>query len=49
MKEKLNDYGLSTFKLVLTLILCLTGALSMIYVAFTTNALFSYFSVLLLL
>lgn len=43
MKEKLNDYGLSTFKLVLTLILCLTGALSMIYVAFTTNALFSYF------
>ena len=43
MKEKLSNYGLSIFKVVLTSVLCLIGLLSMIYVALTTNELFSYF------
>ena len=43
MCEKLNRFGLSTFKVVLTATLCLFGLLSMIYVAFTTNEMFSYF------
>ena len=43
MKEKLNDFGLSVFKVSLTLTLCVIGLLSMIYVALTTNELFSYF------
>ena len=43
MKEKLNDLGLSVFKVSLTSILCLIGLLSTIYVAFTSNELFSYF------
>ena len=43
MCEKLNRYGLSVFKVALTSALCLFGLLSMIYVAFTTNEMFSYF------
>ena len=43
MKEKLNKYGLSVFKVTLTSVLCITGILSVIYVAATTNELFSYF------
>ena len=43
MIEKLNKYGLSMFKVILTSSLCLIGLLSMIYVAKTTNELFSYF------
>lgn len=43
MKEKLNDLGLSVFKVVLTAVLCITGLLSMIYVAMTSNETFSYF------
>ena len=43
MKEKLNNYGLSVFKVSITSVLCLVGLLSMIYVACTTNELFSYF------
>ena len=43
MKEKLNSLGLSVFKVVLTSVLCLIGLLSTIYVALTTNELFSYF------
>ena len=43
MKEKLSNYGLSVFKVALTSVLCLIGLLSMIYVALTTNELFSYF------
>lgn len=43
MCEKLNRFGLSSFKVVLTATLCLFGLLSMIYVAFTTNEMFSYF------
>ncbi len=43
MKEKLNDYGLSVFKVALTFILSLAGLLSAVYVALTTNELFSYF------
>ena len=40
---KLNKYGLSIFKVTLTSVLCITGILSVIYVAATTNELFSYF------
>ena len=43
MKAKLNEYGLSVFKLAVSGTLCVLGLLSMIYVAFTTNELFSYF------
>ena len=43
MKEKLNDYGLSVFRVTLSSALALIGLLSMIYVAMTTNATFSYF------
>ena len=43
MKEKLRKYGLSVFKVSLTSILALLGLLSTIYVALTTNELFSYF------
>ena len=43
MNEKLAKYGLSMFKVILTSSLCLIGLLSMIYVANTTNELFSYF------
>ena len=43
MKEKLNSLGLSVFKVSLTSILALFGLLSTIYVALTTNELFSYF------
>ena len=43
MCEKLNRFGLSVFKVALTSALCLFGLLSMIYVAFTTNEMFSYF------
>ena len=41
--EKLESLGLSVFKVMLTLILCLAGLLSTIYVALTSNELFSYF------
>ena len=43
MQEKLSKYGLSPFKVIFTSILCLIGFLSMIYVALTSNELFSYF------
>lgn len=43
MNEKLNNYGLSVFKVTLTIVLAAIGLLSMIFVAFTTNELFSYF------
>ena len=43
MSDKLNKVGLSVFKVVLTSILCLTGLLSTVYVALTSNELFSYF------
>ena len=43
MKNKLQRYGLSVFQVTLTLILCLVGLLSMIYVAMTTGEMFSYF------
>ena len=43
MKEKLNNYGLSPFKVCLTLALCALGLLSTVYVALTTGELFSYF------
>jgi hypothetical protein len=43
MKEKINKFGLSTFKICFTGVLCLIGLLSTIYVANTTNKLFSYF------
>lgn len=43
MKEKLENNGLSVPKIALTGTLCLTGLLSLIYVALTTNTLFSYF------
>lgn len=43
MKLKLEQLGLSPFKVILTSILCLIGFLSLIYVALTTNMLFSYF------
>ena len=43
MKEKLNQFGLSVFKVTLTSVLCLTGLLSIIYVALTSNELFGYF------
>ena len=43
MREKLTRFGLSGFKLALTLALCLAGLLSTIYVAMTTGELFSYF------
>ena len=43
MKEKLANLGLTKFKVIFTLILCLTCLLSTIYVALTSNELFSYF------
>ena len=43
MKEKIKQAGLSGFKVFLTLSLCLAGLLSTIYVAMTSNELFSYF------
>lgn len=43
MNEKLNNYGLSVFKVTLTIVLAAIGLLSMIFVFFTTNELFSYF------
>lgn len=43
MNEKLNKYGLSMFKVIFTSLLCLISLLSIIYVANTTNELFSYF------
>ena len=43
MKEKLENRGLSVFKVSLTAALCIFGLLSMIYVALTNNELFSYF------
>ena len=43
MKEKLNGYGLSVFRVALSSVLALVGLLSMIYVALTTNETFSYF------
>lgn len=43
MNKKINEYGLSTFKVILTSLLCLAGLLSIIYVACTTKELFSYF------
>lgn len=43
MKEKLNKYGLTTFKLSLTTIFSVIGFVSLIYVALTSNELFSYF------
>ena len=43
LKEKLNTLELSVFKVTMTSILCLVGILSTIYVALTTNELFSYF------
>ena len=42
-KDKLNRVGLSSFKVTLTLMMCLLGLLSMIYVFFTSKELFSYF------
>ena len=43
MKEKLERVGLTPFKVILTSVLAVIGLLSMIYVALTTNELFSYF------
>lgn len=43
MKNKLQRYGLSVFKVALTLTCCLVGLLSTIYVAMTTGETFSYF------
>ena len=43
MKGKLVNLGISKFKVILTLTLCLTCLLSTIYVAFTSKELFSYF------
>lgn len=43
MKQRFNSVGLTTPKIILTLILCAIGALSLIYVRMTTNAVFSYF------
>ena len=43
MKEKLVNLGLTKFKVFFTLILSLTCLLSTIYVALTSNELFSYF------
>lgn len=43
MNEKLNNYGLSVFKVTLTIVLAAIGLLSMIFVVFITNELFSYF------
>ena len=43
MKEICKQSGLSGFKISLTLVLCLAGLLSTIYVAMTTGELFSYF------
>lgn len=43
MKEKLKQSGLSGFQVSVTLVLCLTGLLSTVYVALTSNELFSYF------
>ena len=43
MKEICKQAGLSGFKITLTLVLCLAGLLSTIYVAMTTGELFSYF------
>ena len=43
LKEKLDSFGLSVFKVVLTSALCLVGLLSTIYVSQTGNELFSYF------
>jgi hypothetical protein len=43
MKEKLKQSGLSVFQVAVTLVLCLAGLLSTVYVALTSNELFSYF------
>ena len=43
MSERLNEYGLSKFKVILTTTLCLIGLFSVIYVANTTNEMFSYY------
>lgn len=43
MKEKLEKFGLTIPKLVLTSIFVIIGFASMIYVRFTSNTLFSYF------
>lgn len=43
MKLKLKERGLTAPYLILTGVLCLIGFLSIIYVAFTSNATFSYF------
>lgn len=43
MKEKLKRSGLSGFQVSVTLVLCLAGLLSTVYVALTSNELFSYF------
>lgn len=43
MKEKLEERGLSVFKVSLTSLLALLGLLSTIYVACTTGEMFSYF------
>lgn len=43
MKEKLKQSGLSAFQVAVTLVLCLAGLLSTVYVALTSNELFSYF------
>ena len=43
MNEKLVNFGLTKFKFFLTLTLSLIGLLSTIYVALTSNELFSYF------
>lgn len=43
MKEKLNKFGLSYFKVILTSSLCLFCLGSLVYVALTSNELFSYF------
>lgn len=43
METKLQRNGLSVAKLTLTAAICLFGLLSIVYVKFTTNAMFSYF------
>lgn len=43
MKELLKNNGLSIPKVTTTGVICLSGLLSIIYVALTTNALYSYF------
>lgn len=43
MKEKLSKFGLNYFKVIFTSVLCLFCLGSIIYVALTSNELFSYF------